>query len=189
MKKVLLIIMTAFLLVSCWKQDPPDSTPRKLPPRTGAYDTIHVYGPKQVWSVAEQEYISSYGWVKDTLIPTPEYLVTMNGEQVDKYADKSGNNGRIALGILVTLVLLIVTYFLIKNDKIKDTAKNFVRVFGVIIALVVGYITSIPADIAQLNSKTVHEKQLRYYQKIDPKLNYFWDSIYNNNKMLGARKK
>lgn len=184
MKKVLLVIMTAFLLVSCWKLDPPDSEPKKLPPRSGAFDTVHVYGPLKVWSVAEKQYITTWGKVRDSLIPTPEYLVTMNGEQVEKYAKESGQRWNLLLGISILIGTFIVFWLLTRSDKIKDAAKNVIRGVGVAVGIALGVMASKPANIAQLNSKTVHEKQLKHYLKIDPELNYFWDSIFNNKKMI-----
>lgn len=178
---------SALLLVSCWKQDPQDSTPKKLPPRSGAFDSIPVYGPKQVWSVQEKQYITSYGKIKDSIVPVEEYEVVMNGDQVMKYAKADGwerTRNVFLIIIIVTLLYFITTKLVLPSGQ----AKNYVRAIGLIIGISGGIIAAKPADIARDNAKVLSAKQLKHYQSIDPELNYFWDSIYNSGRMSGTTK-
>lgn len=184
MKKILGLLIIV-LMASCWNKDTP-TPPRELAQGVYQEEVIKVPDSVMQWSVKEQKYIKVMGFV-DKVVPVKEFEVVPNGDQVAKFADLTGQIEYNFWGFACFSIFLGLAIF--AAPKAKDGWKGLTRVSFIVLAIGAGFFSIKPANIAQNNAKTITEKQLKHYQSIDPELNYFWDSIYNANKLIGASKK
>lgn len=174
------LLLTMFLLQSCWKQDAP--TQPRLLPASGAVERVPVYDSVNQWSVAQKQFVKVWGIARYTNQPVKEYEVVLNGKQVMHYALQNGYDKQMAFGV-VCIIAALVFFFWVGGYYTDGEAKLLVRSVALLVLVGIAFITLRPANIARNNAKTITEKQLQYYQAQDPQLGTFWDSIYNNNKL------
>jgi hypothetical protein len=136
-----------------------------------------------VWSVYEKQYVKQWGIARYKVVPIKEFEVVPNGEQVMRYANKSGYGWRKAVGILL-IILVGVGLWKFAGLYTNGEAKFLTRTFAIILSIGLSFLTQRPANIAMNNAKAITEKQLIHYQAIDPELNYFWDSVYNKGGII-----
>ena len=186
MKKLLFVLLSVLMFASCYTDKSNVTPPRKLEHRAGYYDSIPIYGPKKVWSVEQKQYIDSWGKIKDSIIPLVEYEVVMSGEQVNSINNSHDGEERRKAGITI---LIIATILIVATAGYwsKSTAVWIYRGIALVVGAALYFFFLQPSDIATLNHKTITEKQLKHYQKIDPELNYFWDSIHKAKKIIGVK--
>lgn len=186
MKKIIALLTISLLFMGCWKTDKP-TPPRELATGVFQQETIKVYGLKKVWSVKDRMYIDTVDWVKDSVVNIKEFEVIPNGKQTMKFASESGYNSQRGWAWVIIGVLLVIGLFISGKMFEKGQALLITRAFLVVLAVAFALLTSRPANIAQNNAKIITEKQLNYYQSIDPELNYFWDSIFNEKRIIGGK--
>jgi len=179
--KLFIIILSTFFLASCWSND--SRPPRELAQGVYQEEVIQVPDSVMQWSVEQKQYVKVLGFTTK-IVPIKEFEVVPNGQQVKKFANESGQAGFNWIGLLIILGVTAAAVFGAGYFS-SGTAKGLVRAAAVLVAIAVGFFTLKPANIAQNNAKTITEKQLKYYQSIDPELNYFWDSINKNGGIIG----
>ena len=179
--KLFIIILSTFFLASCWSND--SRPPRELAQGVYQEEVIQVPDSVMQWSVEQKQYVKVWGFTTK-IVPIKEFEVVPNGQQVKKFANESGQAGFNWIGLLIILGVTAAAVFGAGYFS-SGTAKGLVRAAAVLVAISVGFFTLKPANIAQNNAKTITEKQLKYYQSIDPELNYFWDSINKAGGIIG----
>ena len=182
MKQLLFFFAAAMLLTSCWKLDQP-TPPRLLPEGVFMEERVPEYDSVKRWNVEKKQFIMEWGIARYKVVPIREYEVVPTGKQVMKYASKSGYNTLAAFGIIIILSVIIGGAFLSCYD-VHGRGMFVIRSAAMVIAVGVGLLTLMPANIARNNAKTITEKQLIYYQQQDPELGTFWDSVYYKDALL-----
>jgi hypothetical protein len=178
--KAITLFLSLLLFSSCWKHDAP--TKARLLPSSGAVERVPVYDSVNQWSVAQKQFVKVWGIARYSNQPVKEYEVVPNGQQVMKYAVKTGYNHQVAIGIIM-IVAVIVAGIWFSGYHTVGFVKLFTRGAALLVAIAIGLLTLRPAKIARNNAKTITEKQLQYYEAQDPELGTFWDSIFVNNKL------
>jgi hypothetical protein len=112
--------------------------------------------------------------------------------QALEYAFKTGYGVQLFLG--VALLIGAVVFMIMRYKYDKRLGNGFVFNFPFIVAfLVLGIAITLvlikPISIQTDNAKPVTAEQLKFYQDKGDGMKSFWDSVYLNNKMLGADKR
>ncbi len=112
--------------------------------------------------------------------------------QAVEYAFKTGYSVPLFIGVAIIVGLII---YMIMRYKMSGRLKDgflfnypFVVVF-IGLAIAISLILVKPTGIQTDNEKPVTDAQFEYYQSKGDNFKTFWDSVYNNNRMLGAAKR
>ena len=170
---------------SCWKQDKP-TPPKELPLRVNYEERVVIYDSVYYWSVEDKQYLKKWDTARYIVTPIKEFEVVPNGTQIMKYSNKSGYGRTKYIGwLLILLVTGVVTwaatrFITFSNGEVKWITRGLLIIAGI----GVGLLTVTPNVVSGNNAKTITERQLKHYQSIDPELNYFWDSVFQNKKLI-----
>lgn len=123
-------------------------------------------------------------WQVQAKRPLTDHFVSMSNKQVYKYIKLHNWNTNLTIGIVLILIVVAGWFFISASTWGKGSLMAILMGSVVLLAVGIRTIQKQPADAATNNTKRLTTDQYNYYLKKDSTFNYFWDSLYRENRIL-----
>jgi hypothetical protein len=126
-------------------------------------------------------------WQKVVNVPKVVYFIRMTPEQVGKYSKEVNYwTTDFLLGCAMLLLVVILTYFALKNDWFKSWGKggSIGLAYLVAISITVRTYQKVPSELAGNNLKQLSRAEYNERVKTDPNFDAFWQEKWDNNELV-----